>query len=67
LLNVSGDQTVDVSTVRRWVMCFSSGVSNVEDKSCSDGHAQLSHREMKSGFISSSTQESANGGDYAKK
>jgi len=48
-------------------MCFNSGVSNVEDKSCSDGHAQLSHREMKSGFISSSTQESANGGDYAKK
>jgi len=27
LLNVSGDQTVDVSTVRRWVVCFSRGNS----------------------------------------
>ena len=25
LLNVSGDQTVDVNTVRQWVVCFSSG------------------------------------------
>ena len=24
LLNVDGDQTVDVSTARRWVVCFSS-------------------------------------------
>ena len=24
LLNVNGDQTVDVSTVRQWVVCFSS-------------------------------------------
>ena len=29
LLNVSGDQTVDVSTVRRWLVCFSSGDSDV--------------------------------------
>jgi len=35
LLNVYGDQTVDVSTVRRWVACFSSGDSNVKDKPCS--------------------------------
>ena len=28
LLNVSGNQTVDVSTVRQWVVCFSSGDSN---------------------------------------
>jgi len=27
LLNVDGDQTVDVSTVRRWVVHFSSGDS----------------------------------------
>ena len=33
LLNVYGDQTVDVSTVRRWVACFSSGDSDVKDKS----------------------------------
>jgi len=28
LLNVSGEQTVDVSIVRRWVACFSSGDSD---------------------------------------
>ena len=28
LLNIYGDQTVDVSTVRRWVVCFSSGDSD---------------------------------------
>jgi len=32
LLNVYGDQTVDVSTVRRWVTPFSSGDSDVEDQ-----------------------------------
>jgi len=32
LLNVYGYQTVDVSTVRRWVACFSSGDSDVKDK-----------------------------------
>jgi len=32
LLNVYGDQTVDISTVRRWVASFSSGDSNVKDK-----------------------------------
>jgi len=32
LLNAYGDQTVDVSTVRRWVACFSSGDSDVKDK-----------------------------------
>jgi len=49
LLNVYGDQTVDVSTVRRWVERFSSGDSDVPD-----GHAQLSYHEMKSVSISSS-------------
>ena len=32
LLNVYGDQTVDVSTVRRWVARFSSGDSDVKYK-----------------------------------
>ena len=32
LPNVYGDQTVDVSKVRRWVVCFSSGDSDVKDK-----------------------------------
>ena len=32
-LNVDGDQTVDVSTVRWWVVCFCSGDSNMKDKS----------------------------------
>ena len=32
LLNIYGDQTVDVSTVRWWVVCFSSGDSDTKDK-----------------------------------
>jgi hypothetical protein len=32
LVNMYGDQTVDVSTVRRWVVCFSSGNSDVRDR-----------------------------------
>jgi len=35
LLNVCGDRTVDVSTVRRWVALFSSGDSGMKDKPCS--------------------------------
>jgi len=35
LLNISGDETVDLSTVRWWVVCFSSVNSNVKDKPCS--------------------------------
>ena len=35
LLNVYGDQTVDVSIVRRWVAHFSSGDSDRKDKPCS--------------------------------
>ena len=31
LLNVYGDQTVDVSTVRQWILYFSIGDSNVKD------------------------------------
>jgi hypothetical protein len=36
LLNVYGDQTVDVSTVRGWVVRFSSGDSDVRDRPCSE-------------------------------
>ena len=32
LLNADGDQRVDVSTVRYWTVCFSSGENNVKDK-----------------------------------
>jgi len=34
LLNISGDQTVDVSTVNWWVVHFSSGNNDVKDKPC---------------------------------
>ena len=37
LLNICGDQIEDVSTVRWWVVCFSSSGNNVKDKSHS-GH-----------------------------
>ena len=33
LLNVYGDQTVDVSTLRQWVVHFRSGDSDVKEKS----------------------------------
>ena len=32
LLNVYGDQSVDVNTVRQWVVCYSNGDSDVNDK-----------------------------------
>ena len=31
LLNVFGDQTVDVSTARQWVVCFGNGNSNMNN------------------------------------
>ena len=34
LLNIYGDQTAEVSTVRRWVVHLSSGDSSVKDKPC---------------------------------
>lgn len=34
LLNVGGDQAVDMSTLRRWVVHFSGGDSIVKDKPC---------------------------------
>jgi len=35
LLNIYGDQIVDVSTVRQWAVHFSSGKSDMKDKPCS--------------------------------
>jgi len=35
LLNVYGNQGVDVSTVRQWMVFFSSDDSNMQDKPCS--------------------------------
>ena len=35
LVNIYGNQTVAVSTLRQWVVHFSSGDSNGKDKSCS--------------------------------
>ena len=35
LLNIYGDQTVDMSTVRWWVVHFSSDNSSMKDKLCS--------------------------------
>jgi hypothetical protein len=52
LLNVYGDQTVDVSTVRRWVARFSSGNSDVKDKP----HSGWPCQEMKRVLNSSSVQ-----------
>ena len=54
LVNVSGDQTVSMSTLRRWVVHFSSGDSDMKERHILDGHAYLSHHEMKSISISSS-------------
>ena len=54
LLNVYGDQTVDVSTVRQWVVCFYSSDSNMKTSHVVDSHSQLSHHKMKSVSISSS-------------
>lgn len=41
LLNFFEDQKVDVSTVRLWVMCFSSSNHEVKDIHILDDHAQL--------------------------
>ena len=35
LLNLYGDQPVDLSTMRQWVVCFSGGDCGVKDKPCS--------------------------------
>ena len=48
LLNAYGDQPVDVSTVRQWVVHFSNGDSDMKDKLCFRWHKQLTHCKMKS-------------------
>jgi len=53
LLNIYGDQTVDVSTARQWVVRFSSGNNDMKGK-----HTQMSHHKIKSISISSSTDYS---------
>ena len=52
MMNV-GDQTVDMSTVRQWVVRFSSGNNDMKGK-----HTQMSHHKIKSISISSSTDYS---------
>ena len=45
LLNVYGAHTVAVSTVRQWLVWFSSGNSNVKDKPCSEQPCTLWNEE----------------------
>jgi len=54
LLNAYADQTVDVSTERLWVVCFSSGSSDVKDKLHSRLPRTAVHHRVKSLSISSS-------------
>jgi hypothetical protein len=42
LLNVYGNQSADVSTVRQLVVCFSSGDSDMRDRPCSEQPCSLS-------------------------
>jgi len=55
LLHIYRDQTVDDSTVRWWLACFSSGDRMWKTSHVPEGHAQLLHHKMKSISISSST------------
>lgn len=55
LLNGYGEQTVDVSTVRQWMLCFTSRNSDMRDN-IPGGPAQLSAQKIKSALISSSLQ-----------
>jgi hypothetical protein len=49
LLNVYGDQTVDVCTVRRWMARFGSGKNDVRDTACTTvSSAQLSSAQLSS-------------------
>jgi hypothetical protein len=48
LLNIHGDQTVDMSTMMWWVVCFSSRDSHVRDRPCSRRlHTVVSSRNEK--------------------
>ena len=46
MLKVCGDQNVEMSTLRWWVMHFNSGNSDVKDKLLPNGHAQLSQQHL---------------------
>jgi hypothetical protein len=59
LLNVYGDQTVDVNRMKRWVMLFISGDSHVIGHVLY-GPAQLSANRMRIASISSSAQIGTN-------
>jgi hypothetical protein len=56
LLNVYGDQTVDVSRVRRWVVSFSSGDRDVSDRPRSGRPCTSVSPEIRSASISSSAR-----------
>ena len=58
-LNVSGDQTVDMSTVRQWVVHFSSGNS--------DSSPSLLVHTQHAGTCSSLEKYTADGGDCVEK
>ena len=45
-LNVYGCQTVDVSTVKQWMVFFSDGSSSVKDIHVLDGHADFYESSM---------------------
>jgi hypothetical protein len=62
LLNVYGEQTVDVSTVRRWVVRFSSGDSDVRDTHCTAVRSR--HEERSDQLINSSQQITINSDHY---
>jgi len=47
---------VDVSTMRQWMVYFSSGHGDMKERHIIDGHVQLSYHAVKNILISSSTQ-----------
>ena len=62
LLNIYGDLTVDASTMRWWVVCFSSGNSSMKDKP----HSRQPHRFLRA-WHAGSYPCRANGGDCVEK
>jgi len=66
LLNTCGDQTVDESTMKRWVVCFSIGKSDVKDELYSGCPctALIPHNEVSR---SAHPHKLANGGDCVEK
>jgi len=66
LLDFYGDQTAHVSAVRRWVVCFSSGDSNMKDKPCSGQPCKFLECGMQV-LVHLWQKCTANGGDYIEK